>query len=180
MNKFEKVSYDQFAVDMSFCGYDMIQEPDEVFDECAIKYVDTHEVYEKIQLPKRATAHSAGYDFAIPVGVRILSGERVIVPTGIKVQLDSDCVLLLDIRSSAGIRRGLSLANTIGIVDADYYNNPDNEGHIRIAVVNNSPETVVLMAGERIAQGIIVKYETTDDDSADGERNGGFGSTGRD
>ena len=81
-------------------------------------------------------------------------------------------------RSGLAVKHGLSLINGQGIIDADYYNNPDNEGHILIAVMNHGGETVLLPQGTRIAQGIFYKYLKTDDDSTDGIRAGGLGSTG--
>ena len=90
-----------------------------------------------------------------------------------------DEILILANRSSNPKKKGLILANGIGIVDCDYYNNEDNEGEIAFAFMNITDEMVVLEAGEKLGQGIFVKFETTSDDSAEGTRTGGFGSTGK-
>ena len=133
--------------------------------------------YENIVLPKRQTAKSAGYDFYLPYDIFLKSGEVKIIATGIKASLEDDEVLEIYIRSSMAIKRGLFLVNQVGIIDADYYNNPDNEGHIMIAIRNTSEVEVSLKAGERIAQGVFKKYLVTDDDNATNTRCGGIGST---
>ena len=131
------------------------------------------------QLPKRQTANSAGYDFyALEDVVLPVSGETTIIRTGIKACMPKDEVLLLFIRSSMAIKQGLQLTNCVAVIDSDYYNNPDNEGEILIAVNNIlSWGDVTIKKGERFAQGIFVKYGVTDNDDADGERKGGVGST---
>lgn len=101
-----------------------------------------------------------------------------LVPTGIKVQFESDEVLQLYNRSSNPIKRGLMLANSVGIVDSDYYGNPSNDGEIMFAFYNFLDLTVQIKKGEKIGQGVFVKYLTTDNDMTDGERTGGWGSTG--
>ena len=103
--------------------------------------------------------------------------KPTLVPTGVKCQLDSDCYLELSVRSSTPLKYWLILANGVGIIDADYYNNPDNEGHIYFQVINLSPVDIELKRGDIIGQGIIHKYEIADGDEANGIRNGGFGST---
>ena len=132
------------------------------------------------QLPKRQTANSAGYDFyALEDVVLPVSGETTIIRTGIKACMPKDEVLLLFIRSSMAIKQGLQLTNCVAVIDSDYYNNPDNEGEILIAVNNIlSWGDVTIKKGERFAQGIFVKYGVTDNDDADGERKGGVGSSG--
>ena len=102
-----------------------------------------------------------------------------LIPTGIKCCLDADTYLELSVRSSTPLKHWIILANGVGIIDADYYNNPDNEGHIFIKITNDSNEgkTVSLKKGEGFAQGIFVEYGITVDDEADRIRNGGFGST---
>ena len=101
-----------------------------------------------------------------------------LVPTGIKCQLEPDSYLELSVRSSSPLKYWLILANGVGIIDADYYNNPDNEGEIFFQVINLSPFPIKLQKGDVIGQGIIKHYLTTEDDEAIGERLGGFGSTG--
>ena len=130
-------------------------------------------------LPKRQTKNSAGYDFyALEDVVLPVSGETTIIRTGIKACMPKDEVLFLFIRSSLAIKQGLQLTNCVAVIDSDYYNNPDNEGEILIAVNNIlSWGDVTIKKGERFAQGIFVKYGVTDNDDADGERIGGVGST---
>lgn len=105
------------------------------------------------------------------------SARPTLVPTGIKCSLESDTYLELSVRSSSPLKYWLILANGVGIIDADYYNNPDNEGEIFFQVINLSPFPIKLQKGDVIGQGIIKHYITTEDDAATGERLGGFGST---
>lgn len=100
-----------------------------------------------------------------------------LVPTGIKAKMDNNQVLKLFIRSSTPLNSYLVLANGVGIIDADYYNNPDNEGHIYFQILNLSPFQIILNKGDTIGQGIFERYEITEDDNAQGERLGGYGST---
>ena len=131
-------------------------------------------------MPARKTKMSAGYDICVPEDVALRPGRLVMVPTGVKAYMQEDEFLGVHIRSSMAIKKGIRLVNNMGIIDADYYNNPDNEGHIMLALVNTGLKPLVLKKGERIAQGIFYKYLTTDDDNATEkkERSGGFGSTG--
>ncbi len=129
------------------------------------------------KLPVRSTPGSAGYDFFAPTVIIIEPHETTpLMFTDIKVQLDKDKVLMLYPRSSMGMR-GISLANTTGIIDSDYYNNKSNEGNIGFSLVNNSDSQIIIQKGEKFMQGVIVKYYKTDDDNAKGKREGGFGST---
>ena len=131
-------------------------------------------------LPQRATIGSAGYDFCAAETIRIYPHTIELIPTGIKCKLCSNSWLMLALRSSTPRKKNLMLANGIGIIDSDYYNNPDNEGHIMFQVYNFSDTLVVVEKGERIGQGVILPYETVYDDVAVGERTGGFGSTSND
>ena len=130
--------------------------------------------YENVEfpMPARKTRTSAGYDICVP--------QDVALPTGVKAYMQDDEFLGVHIRSSMAVKNGLRLINNVGIIDADYYNNPDNEGHIMLALENTGLQPLVLKKGERIAQGIFYKYLTTDDDkeTEKAERGGGFGSTG--
>ncbi len=128
-------------------------------------------------IPVRSTEKSAGYDFATIEEVTIKPGETVLVKTGIKAYMQDDEVLKLYVRSSLGFKKHLMLANAVGIIDADYYNNPDNEGHIMVALHNYGRDYQVIMKGERIAQGLFTNYLVTDTDTASAKRGGGFGST---
>ena len=103
--------------------------------------------------------------------------KPTLVPTGMKCYLDPDTYLALTIRSSSPLKYWLMLANSEGIIDADYVDNPDNEGHIYFQVVNMSPVPLLLRKGDIIGQAIIHPYLITENDAADGERTGGFGST---
>jgi len=128
-------------------------------------------------LPGRKTKHSAGYDLSAADTVIISPNKIVLVPTGIKAYMQPDEYLGLHIRSGLAVKTGLMLVNSQGIIDSDYYNNLDNEGHIMIALINVSDQPVTLQAGERIAQGIFYKYLLADNDQASTTRSGGFGST---
>lgn len=135
------------------------------------------------RLPERSTKNSAGYDFFNPSRVVIppykLGDNPVMVKTGVKVKMLEDEFLMLVNRSSNPKKKKLVIPNSMGIIDADYYNNPDNEGEMMFAFYNVSNEAVIIEAGEKLGQGIFIKYGTTIDDNAEGERTGGFGSTGR-
>lgn len=103
--------------------------------------------------------------------------KPTLVSTGIKCALEPNTYLELSVRSSTPLKHWLILANSVGIIDADYYNNPDNEGEIFFQLINLSPWPIVLKCGDCIGQGIIKEYKVTDNDNATGERVGGFGST---
>ncbi|MGN0505993.1 MAG: dUTP diphosphatase [Lachnospiraceae bacterium] len=135
-------------------------------------------VYHDIELPKRATAGSAGYDFYSPLSFTLAPGETIKIPTGIRVSMEEDYVLMCFPRSGLGFKFRLQLNNTVGIIDSDYYHS-DNEGHIFIKLTNDSNEgkTLELKAGSGFAQGIFVQYGITEDDEVSEVRNGGFGST---
>ena len=106
-----------------------------------------------------------------------LKVKPTLVPTGMKCKLEPGTYLELSVRSSSPLKYWLFLANGVGIIDADYYNNPDNEGHIYFQMINLSPFPIKVQKGEAIGQGIIHRFETTEDDNATGLREGGFGST---
>jgi len=131
-----------------------------------------------IRLPQRKTARSAGYDLEAAENVVVVPGEVTVIPTGLKVYMNPDEVLQVFIRSGISIRNGLSLVNGVGIIDADYADNPDNEGHIMIAIFNHGKTPVSVAKGQAFAQAIFSRYLVVDDDSPGGKRQGGFGSTG--
>ena len=139
----------------------------------------TKEEYEKYPLPKRGTANSAGYDFHFLKDITINPGETQKIPTGIKAQMNPSEVLLIFIRSSLGTKYHITLSNQTGIIDSDYYNNEDNEGHIFIVIQNNGNTSQTFKKYDRFAQGIFIKYLKTDDDDIKETRKGGFGSTTR-
>ena len=128
------------------------------------------------QLPRRATAGSAGYDFFAPISFNLDPGEMLKLPTGIRVRMAAGWALLLFPRSGLGFKYRLMLNNTIGVVDADYFC-AKNEGHIFIKLTNAGDRPFSVRAGEAFAQGVFVPFGLTEDDAAEGERTGGFGST---
>ncbi|MGO9377042.1 MAG: dUTP diphosphatase [Dissulfurispiraceae bacterium] len=132
-----------------------------------------------INLPKRQTKRSAGYDIEAAEDTIIEPGKVTVVKTGLKAFMDDDEVLTLHIRSSIAFKKCCSVINDVGVIDSDYFNNPDNEGHIMVGIINHSGTPFTIKKGERVAQGIFQKYLLAGDDNADGERNGGIGSTGR-
>ena len=136
-----------------------------------------------INLPIRKTKFSAGYDVEAAEDVIIPSFKKGMAPTlvktGIKAYMADDEVLMLYNRSSNPKKKGLILSNSVGVVDKDYYGNPDNDGHIMFAFYNIKDEDVVIKKGDAIGQAIFQKYLVTDDDKAVGERIGGFGSTNK-
>lgn len=171
MIKFHKVSYDEFKKAYKRNINSMATD----------KEID--DIYNNIKLPTRATASSAGYDFYAPFDFHIGANafhaacdDSIIIPSGISVELDSDKYLMLVPRSGLGFKNGVELLNTVGIIDADYYNSSDNEGHIMFKL--NAKRAVDIMSGKAYAQGIINRYYTSNDDNADGVRKGGMGSTG--
>lgn len=134
-----------------------------------------------INLPVRKTKHSAAYDIEAAEEVVLPSFQKgmkpTLIPTGLKAYMQSDEVLLIVPRSSGPKKQGISFPHNVGVIDSDYYNNPDNEGHIFVQCINLKDEDVVIKKGEAVAQAIFQKYLTVDDDNAEGERTGGFGST---
>lgn len=133
----------------------------------------------KFELPKRSTKNSGGYDFVVPEDTICKSHEITMVKSGVKAYFPDDEVLLLFNRSSNPKKKGLIILNGVGVVDSDYVDNEDNEGEIAGLFYNMLDEDVVLKAGEKMMQGVFVKYGITDDDNAEGKRSGGFGSTGK-
>ena len=135
---------------------------------------------EQLALPSRSTPGSAGYDLAAAVDLVLAPGDTALIPTGVKAYMQPDEYLGLHIRSSLAVRCGLRLANGQGIIDSDYYNNPENEGHIVLAVINGGSAPATIQRGMRLAQGIFYKYLLADGDhlTAKEARNGGIGSTG--
>jgi dUTP pyrophosphatase len=169
--KFEKVSYEQFEKDCI---------------KLNIKG-DLRSIYEAIKLPKRATKGSAGYDFYSPLPFKLgngcisnyfaplLSKTTITIPTGVRCKMPESIVLMLFPRSGYGFKTGTTLANTVGIIDSDYYYS-DNEGHIMLKLVEGF-DTLDIKQGQGIMQGIFTQYFATEDDDVEEIRNGGFGST---
>lgn len=155
--RFEHVSQQQFAQDM--------------------RQQDAMAVTE-IPLPRRATQGSAGYDYVCPADVTMQPGEQVLIATGIRAWMEPGWVLINCPRSSLGRKHGIRLANTIGVIDSDYYA-ADNEGHILVMLVNGGDHTVTIRKGERFCQGIFLPYGLADEESVSTQRTGGFGSSGQ-
>ena len=162
MNKFYKVSFDEFNKN---------------FDDI----LKAKNMYDDIILPKRATKHSAGYDFFAPFDFELKVGESIKIPTGIKCNMNEDLFLAIVPRSSLGFKYKMRLVNTLGIVDCDYFDNENNEGHIfiKISNENNEDKTLKVNKGEAFAQGIFLKYFLTEDDNVTETRTGGIGSTNK-
>lgn len=164
--KFEKVSWEQFYKDWTDT-FPSIGTP----DEAKIK-----QIYYGIDMPKRATKGSAGYDFFSPIGFTLSPGETIKIPTGIRCEMNEDWVLMCFPRSGLGFKYRIKLDNSVGIIDSDYAFS-DNEGHIFIKITNEGNKKLEVFEGNGFAQGIFLQYGITEDDNCDGIRNGGFGST---
>ena len=132
-----------------------------------------------IILPSRKTKFSAGYDIATAENIILLPQQVTLIPTGIKAYMQTDEYLGVHIRSSIAIKQKLTLINNVGVIDADYYNNIENEGHIMIPVYNYNQSSVTMEKDTRIAQGIFYRYLLASDDKAENIRIGGIGSTGK-
>lgn len=132
-----------------------------------------------VKKPTRGSIHSAGYDFYAYDDYTIEPKQSVLIKTGVKAYMPSDEYLDLRVRSSLGIKRQLMLATGASVIDADYYNNEENEGEIMVVLYNYGDETQTIAAGERIVQGIFTKYFLIDNDNTTKERTGGTGSTNK-
>lgn len=154
-------------------GYDFQVAEDTIIPSI---YTLMRELDEEVRLGDGIIMNPMTLDF-ISYFTKKTKAKPTLVPTGIKCEMPEDMYLELSVRSSCPLKHWLILANGVGIIDADYYNNPDNEGHIFFQIINLSPFDIILKKGDTIGQGIIKKYYITDDDGASGERTGGFGST---
>ncbi len=161
--KFKKVSFDQFVKDSKKLLYDYDQE-------------ELAHIYASIKLPQRATSGSAGYDFYTPYSIVLHPHDKIVIPSGIRCEIDSGYMMLGVVRSSIGIKHDVNLSNTCMVLDGDYFF-AENEGHIMIALRNMKNYTVRFEAGERIMQGVFLPYGITYDDSVETKRTGGIGST---
>lgn len=168
--QFKKISYEQYLIDH------MVIFPDlDYFNPSNLNIIK--ESWENIKLPERATSGSAGYDFYTPIDIELKPGEEITIPTGIRCSMEDNFVLIIVPKSGIGFKYNVCLANTIGIIDADYYNS-DNEGHIQTKFVNRGDKIFKAHAGDKIMQGIFLPYGITNEDNITQKRNGGFGSTG--
>lgn len=130
----------------------------------------------KIKLPVRATKHSAGYDICTPIDITIPSGGCVKVKTDIKAKIKDDEVLLIFVRSSVGIKRKVALMTGTSVIDSDFYDS-DCGGNISVALWNYGNDIQTFKAGDRICQGVFVRYDIVEDDDVETIRIGGIGST---
>ena len=165
--RFEKVSVQQFVTDW------ITTFPQQTVEQAVY-------AYEHIKLPARATSGSAGYDIYTPVGFELPAGERIKMPTGLRVHIEEGWVLTLYPRSSLGFQYRFQLDNSVGVIDSDYVRS-DNEGHIFLRMTNDNREgkTLRVPAGTAFAQGIFLPFGLTVDDDVHTVRNGGLGSTTR-
>ena len=155
---FEKISFEQFKKDVE----------------------DNKELYESYSLPKRSTKYSAGYDFFSIYDFVLKPGEIKKIPTGIKVNMGHDEMMMLLIRSSMGFKYNVRMCNQVGIFESDYYNNPSNEGHAWLKIQNEGTADYVVKKGDAICQGIFTKFLRVDDEEEIiNERQGGLGSTNK-
>lgn len=143
MRDFEKISFEQFCKDVK----------------------NDRELYDSYKLPYRDSKKSAGYDFYLLEDITLNPGEIKKIPTGVKSYFGDDEVLFLIVRSSIGFKYNIRLVNQVGVIDADYYNNSSNEGHMFIKLQNESDQTYTFEAGYSLVQGIFMKYLSTDSDN---------------
>ena len=156
MRSFEKISFELFKNDVC----------------------DDKLIYNKFKLPNRSTKNSAGYDFFSLFDFSLKPGEIMKIPTGIKVNMENNDVLFLVVRSSMGFKYNVRMCNQVGVIDSDYYNNSDNEGHIWIKLKNEGDKDFIVKNGDAICQGIFLNYLTvTNERDVKKIRNGGLGST---
>ncbi len=165
--KFYKVSFERF-----FADYKDAAGKDDIGREEVLR------MYEELKLPERATSGSAGYDFFLPNPISLAPGETVKIVTGIRARIADGWVLMNYPKSGLGFKYRLQMDNTVGVIDSDYFRS-DNEGHIMAKLTNDgrTGRRVELAAGKAFMQGVFMPYGITEDDDADGVRNGGFGST---
>ena len=142
MRDFEKISFEQFSKDVA---------PDQ-------------ELYDSIIIPQRSSKATVGYDIHLLNDLNLEPGETAKLPTGLKAHFGEDEVLLIVVRSGTGFKYNIRLCNQIGVIDSDYYNNPDNEGHLFIRVQNEDDKPHSFKRGDALVQGIFMRYLTTDND----------------
>ena len=165
---FERVKFEAFKNDMA------------MYRPINFMSGEVEKAYDGIKIPVRKTKYSAGYDICIPIDISIPSGQRRVIPTGIKVVFEEDEMstwhLQMYVRSSVGIKDGVVLTNGTGVIDSDYQF-AENDGDMMLALLNTSDKLVQYKAGDRICQAVFVIHGLTSDDNASGDRIGGIGST---
>lgn len=153
MRDFEKISFKQFKKDIK----------------------DDKKLYESYRLPSRNSTNAAGYDFYLIENIEIKPNEIIKIPTGVKAYFEPDEVLFIIVRSSTGFKYNIRLVNQVGVIDSDYYNNKDNEGHIFIKIQNEGKETIKFNAGDHIVQGIFINFlKTSSDKNIEAERKSNY------
>lgn len=158
MRKFEKISFEEFIKDVE----------------------NNKELYNSYNLPIRKTKKSAGYDFESLYDFVLKPGEIIKLPLGIKACMNEDEVLMIFVRSSQGFKYNIRLCNQVGIIDSDYYNNSDNEGHLFVRLQNEGDKDYIVKKGDAICQGMFTKFLIVDDEMNMGNiRKGGLGSTNK-
>lgn len=166
--RFERVKFEAFKNDMA------------MYRPINFMSGEVEKAYDGIKIPVRKTKYSAGYDICIPIDISIPSGQRRVIPTGIKVVFEEDEMstwhLQMYVRSSVGIKDGIVLTNGTGVIDPDYFRGK-NDGDMMLALLNTSDKLVQYKAGDRICQAVFVIHGLTSDDNASGDRIGGIGST---
>ncbi|MBQ9181453.1 MAG: deoxyuridine 5'-triphosphate nucleotidohydrolase [Bacilli bacterium] len=156
MRCFEKISFNQFKKDIA----------------------DDKNLYNEYTLPERSTKYSAGYDFKSIIDFSLKPGESKKIPLGVKVKMNSDEMMMLLVRSSMGFKYNIRMCNQVGIFESDYYNNSSNEGHAFIKLQNEGESEFSVKKGDKICQGIFVKFLTVDnEEEINNVRTGGIGST---
>ena len=153
--KFEKISFKQFKKDIN----------------------NDKNLYNAYNLPKRSTENAAGYDFESLIDFDLMPGKNIKIPLGIKVYMEADEVFFLLVRSSMGFKYNVRMCNQVGVIDADYADNEENEGHMWVKLYNEGEKVYSVKKGDKIVQGIFIKYLKTDDDLIGENSKGGFGST---
>lgn len=133
--------------------------------------------YDDVILPKRSTSNSAGYDFYSVISITLNPGERMVIPTGIRAKMNDNEFLGIFVRSSLGFKYNVRMCNQVGIIDADYYGNAGNGGHIFVCLQNEGDNVIEIKKGDRFVQGIFIPYLITDNDITTDTRIGGIGST---
>ena len=158
MRYFEKISFEQFKKDIC----------------------DDLDLYNSYNIPKRSTKSSAGYDFEAINDFIIKPGEIMKIPLGIKANMNEGEVLFLIVRSSQGFKYNVRMCNQVGVIDKDYYNNLDNEGHMWIKLENHGDKDYTVNKGDKIIQGIFVSFLTVDnEEKIENIRTSGIGSTNK-
>ena len=153
---FEKISFNQFKKDVK----------------------NDYKLYEEYLLPQRKTNNSVGYDFLAIEDFEIKPGEIKKIPTGYKAVFKKDEMLMIVVRSSMGFKYNVRLTNQVGIIDSDFYNNEENEGHIYVSLQNEGNEAYKVKKGEAYSQGIFIKVLTCGE-RVNKKRVGGIGSTNK-